>query len=226
MLVVCWSPKGGSGTSVIATGLAIVDSRSTTKPSNDARTVIIDLAGDVPAILGIEDPLVGLAEWISDPTAFDIRTLIVDQGTELGVLPRGRAALPESRSGAWSRVAVELANLSNSGSTIIVDAGRGPIPRELESAADHEYVIVRPCYLALRRARLIDHSSDAVIIVTEPDRALKQSDIARVLGLPVAATLDISADIARRVDAGIITSRPSTELTRALAPVVDRWRDG
>jgi hypothetical protein len=96
----------------------------------------------------------------------------------------------------------------------------------LESIADHEYVVVRPCYLALRRARLIEHSSDAVIVVTEPDRALKQADIARVLGLPIAATLDVSADIARRVDAGIITSRPSTELTRALAPVVNRWRDG
>lgn len=226
MLVLCWSPKGGSGTSVVATGLAIVESRSATDRNNDARTVIVDLAGDVPAILGIEDPLVGIAEWISDPTSFDIRTLIVDRETELGVLPRGRATLPESRSGAWSRLAAELTNLSTSCCTIIVDAGRGPVPRELESVADHRYIVVRPCYLALRRARLIDHSSDAVIIVTEPDRALRQADVARVLGLPIAATLDISADIARRVDAGIITSRPSTELIRALTPVVSRWRDG
>ncbi len=225
MLVVCWSPKGGSGTSVVATGLAIVDSRSKSARRVETRTVIVDLAGDIPAILGIEDPLVGMAEWICDPTAFDTRTLIVEHETELGILPRGRAALPESRSGTWSRLAVELANLSNSGFTIVVDAGRGPIPRELETVADHEYVVVRPCYLALRRARLIDHSSDAVIVVTEPDRVLKPVDIARVLDLPIAATLDISADIARRVDAGIITSRPSTELTRALAPVVNRWRD-
>lgn len=225
MLVVCWSPKGGSGTSVVTTGLAIVASRSTTEHNNEARTVIVDLAGDIPAILGIEDPLIGISEWIADPTVFDIRTLIVDLETGLNVLPRGRASLPESRSGAWSRLAVELSTMSNSDSTIVVDAGRGPIPRELESIADHEYVVVRPCYLALRRAKLIDHSSDAVIIVTEPDRALKQADVARVLGLPIAATLDISADIARRVDAGIITSRPSTELTRALEPVVRRWRD-
>ena len=225
MLVVCWSPKGGSGTSVVTTGLAIVASRSTTEHNNEARTVIVDLAGDIPAILGIEDPLIGISEWIADPTVFDRRTLIVDLETGLSVLPRGRASLPESRSGAWSRLAVELSTMSNSDSTIVVDAGRGPIPRELESIADHEYVVVRPCYLALRRAKLIDHSSDAVIIVTEPDRALKQADVARVLGLPIAATLDISADIARRVDAGIITSRPSTELTRALEPVVRRWRD-
>jgi hypothetical protein len=121
---------------------------------------------------------------------------------------------------------VELANLSNTGCTIIVDAGRGPIPRELESVADREYLVVRPCYLALRRARLIDHSSDGVIVVTEHDRALRPADVARVLGLPIAATLAITADIARRVDAGIIASRPPTELTRALSPVVSRWREG
>jgi hypothetical protein len=226
VLVVCWSPKGGSGTSVVATGLAIVDSRSRSAHGTDSRTVIVDLGGDVPAILGLEEPLIGIAEWISDPSAFDIRTLIVENGTEPGVLPRGRAALPESRSGAWSRLAVELAHLSNSDLTIVVDAGRGPIPRELESVADHEYVVIRPCYLAVRRARLIDHSSDAVIVVTEPDRALGQADIARVLALPIAATLDVSADIARRIDAGIITSRPSPALTRAFAPLVDRWRNG
>jgi hypothetical protein len=226
VLVVCWSPKGGSGTSVVATGLAIVDSRSNSAHSKDVRTVIVDFAGDVPAIFGIEDPLVGLAEWVGDPPAFDLRTLLIDLETGLRVLPRGRAALPESRSGAWSRLVVELANLSNTGCTIIVDAGRGPIPRELEPVADREYLVVRPCYLALRRARLIDHSSDAVIVVTEHDRALRPADVARVLGLPIAATLAITADIARRVDAGIIASRPPTELTRALSPVVSRWREG
>jgi hypothetical protein len=225
VLVVCWSPKGGSGTSVVTIGLAIVESRSDTPHGKRASTVIVDLAGDIPAILGMDDPLIGLAEWITEPTAFDIRALLIDHGNCLRVLPRGRASLPESRSGAWSRFLLELTDLSNSGCTVIVDAGRGPIPRPMEAVADHQYLVTRPCYLALRRAQFVHHTSKAAIVVTEPDRALRPSDVAKVLGLPIAATLEISADIARRVDAGIISSRPPAELIRALTPVVTRWRD-
>ena len=55
MLVCFWSPKGGSGTSVIAAAAALVLARET-----DAR--IVDLAGDQPAVLGLaHDPVPGLA---------------------------------------------------------------------------------------------------------------------------------------------------------------------
>ena len=57
MLVCFWSPKGGSGTSVIAAAAALVLARET-----DAR--IVDLSGDQPAVLGLaHDPVPGLLDW-------------------------------------------------------------------------------------------------------------------------------------------------------------------
>ena len=58
MLVCFWSPKGGSGTSVIAAAAALVLARET-----DAR--VVDLAGDQPAVLGLaHDPVPGLLDWM------------------------------------------------------------------------------------------------------------------------------------------------------------------
>src|SRR5437899_9201955 len=49
-VVVCWSAKGGQGTSVVACALALVLTR-------DASTdvLLVDLAGDAPAVVGLPD---------------------------------------------------------------------------------------------------------------------------------------------------------------------------
>ena len=58
MLVCFWSPKGGSGTSVIAAAAALVLARE-----GPAR--VADLAGDLPAVLGLAaDPEPGLRDWL------------------------------------------------------------------------------------------------------------------------------------------------------------------
>lgn len=46
MLVVCWLPKGGVGTSVVAAALAL------RAAADGTETLLVDLAGDQPAILG------------------------------------------------------------------------------------------------------------------------------------------------------------------------------
>ena len=53
MLVICWSPKGGSGTSVVAAALALGH-------ADRGEAVLVDLVGDQGAILGVETPEVGV----------------------------------------------------------------------------------------------------------------------------------------------------------------------
>src|SRR5687767_15560713 len=62
MLLACWSPKGGSGTTVIACGLAAVLARS----GPPAGALLVDLAGDAGAVLGVPEPAgPGLAQWLA-----------------------------------------------------------------------------------------------------------------------------------------------------------------
>ena len=61
-VVAVWSVKGGVGVSSVAAMLAIAQAERA-EP-----TVLVDLCGDVPAVLGIEDADVenaapGVAEW-------------------------------------------------------------------------------------------------------------------------------------------------------------------
>ena len=59
MLIACWSVKGGSGTTVVATVLALLHARA-------GGALVADLVGDVPAALGIpEPPGPGLAAWLA-----------------------------------------------------------------------------------------------------------------------------------------------------------------
>ena len=59
MLVCCWSPKGGSGTSVFAAACAL------TLACGIEGVRLADLDGDQPSILGLAaDPATGLREWL------------------------------------------------------------------------------------------------------------------------------------------------------------------
>ena len=96
MLLALWSPKGGSGTSVVAAALALV-------ASGRGETRLADLGGDQPAILGLL-PLPshpagaagGLAAWLSaGPSASDP----VARRHGGARRPRPGAAPPGSRPG-------------------------------------------------------------------------------------------------------------------------------
>jgi len=50
-VIVCWSLKGGSGTTVVSAALAL-----TLAQRNNATVRIVDLAGDIPSALGIAEP--------------------------------------------------------------------------------------------------------------------------------------------------------------------------
>lgn len=86
------------------------------------------------------------------------------------------------------------------------------------------WLVVRgPCYLALRCAVEAPWRPDGVVMVSEPGRALGDSDIAAVLGVDVVATVGVDPDVARRIDAGLLLAgprplRPFRYLVRLVAP--------
>src|SRR5437868_4731350 len=107
MLVCFWSPKGGSGTSVVTATAGLVLAR-------EAPTRIVDLAGDQPAVLGLaHDPAPGLNDWLrAGPEAPTdaLEHLAVDVAPNLALLPAGdrdaHTAAPEA--GAALAVALDL----------------------------------------------------------------------------------------------------------------------
>ena len=59
IFVACWSAKGGCGTTVVAVSLASLLARA-------GGALVADLAGDVPAVLGMPEPSgPGLADWLA-----------------------------------------------------------------------------------------------------------------------------------------------------------------
>jgi hypothetical protein len=78
-------------------------------------------------------------------------------------------------------------------------------------------LVIRPCYLALRRALNTGATAHAagVVLVSEPGRALGSDDVAAVAGLPVIATIPLRPEIARAVDAGVLADRLPEPLATA-----------
>ncbi len=205
MITVCWAAKGGSGTTVVATAMAIASS---------SPTLLVDLAGDVPATLGMPEPDgAGLFDWLrSDAPPTRLAGLEVDALRHVTVLPRGRAESADPRR--W----VELAGWLRSDSRrVIVDAGSAPAPpAELVRGADHALLVTRPCYLALRAAIRHPARPTGIVLVDEPGRALGTRDIETSLGAPVVANVLLDPAVARAVDAGLLAARLPAGFRRAM----------
>jgi MinD-like ATPase involved in chromosome partitioning or flagellar assembly len=221
MLIALWSPKVGSGTSVVAAALALVAAAR-------GQTRLVDFGGDQPAILGLP-PLTSfptVVDWLaggaSAPSEW-LDEMAVPVAPGLSLLPGGPVAAAASpEAGAALAVAVRDSGM------VIVDIGSGADPndgagRAVADVADAALVVLRPCYLGLRAAvadaRL--GSSAGVIVVEEPGRALDGDDVASVLGLPVIARVPRRADIARAVDAGVLRDRLPAALARPAETVLD-----
>jgi hypothetical protein len=217
-LLTLWSPKGGSGTSVFAAACALVLARG-------PGVRLVDLGGDQPAIFGLgADPGRGVADWLDAgpgaPTdALD--RLAVDAAPGATLIPYGgeRAALaprPAAEAGAALAVALRDGPVPT-----LVDAGTAQTPeaRALLEVADVTLVVVRGCYLTLRRS--VRHPAlgraAGIVVVEEPGRAIGAREIADVLGRPVVARVPARDAIARAVDAGVLAHRLPDAIARPAA---------
>jgi MinD-like ATPase involved in chromosome partitioning or flagellar assembly len=216
MLIACWSVKGGSGTTVVsaALGLALASERD--------GCLLADLAGDLPAALGVPDPDgPGLTEWLdagADVPDDALGRLEVEVGQGVSLLPAGRA-----RADKPARAELLASLLASDRRTVIVDCGSSPSDTAMAvaGAAGLSLLVLRPCYLALRRALAAPLEASAVVLVGEPQRSLQRADVEDVLGLRVRALVPWRAAVATAVDAGLLARGLPSPLERALRPLVD-----
>ena len=213
MFTIFSSPKGGSGTSVAAAGLAIVSSSTT-------RTLLVDLAGDQAAILGLPEPPVGLSDWVNEMTHHNFDEILIDCDNNLFLAPSGSFDFDILTVNAWKNLSQALARKVDDGFNIIIDFGTEEMPLALSRFPHQHYIVTRPCYLSLRRAVNLEKSFSGVVVIHEPDRVLTTSDIESVLKMKCVAEVPYSREISRRVDSGLLKSRLPMSLQTALMPLV------
>lgn len=210
MLVACWSVKGGVGTTVVATSLGLLLARRARSGA-----VLADLAGDIPAVLGLPEPdTPGLAGWLAagDGVPADgLARLEVDTMPGLSLLPRGPGALVSDRADV-------LASLLDRGPrTVVADCGRAEAGAAAVAAgAQRSILVTRPCYMALRRAMASPLRPSEVVVVREPGRSLTRHDIESAVRAPVRAEIEADPAVARAVDAGLLAGRLPRSLERGL----------
>lgn len=209
MFIIFTSPKNGNGVTVTAASYALLSAIRGTK------TVLIDLCGDQPAALGMQEPpSPGINDWLSEGATSDSSQLLA-MGREcmsgLLVIHRGsQFILGEPR---WTEFAEVIASLPY---TVILDAGVGHLPAELKNVASKIITVVKPCYLSLRRATQLPNPT-SVFVVKEDGRALTTKDVGHVLNAPIDAEIPYEPAIGRAVDAGLLPSRVEQLLGRHIA---------
>jgi hypothetical protein len=136
---------------------------------------------------------------------------LTDVRPSLHLLPFGTGQMPDT---GGERLALALSALGS----VIVDCGppSGAVGLELAGAASLSLLVLRPCYLALRRALRAPIKASGVVLIDEPGRALGAGDIEDVLGLPVRAVIPCHDSVSRAVDAGLLAARLPRQLERAV----------
>jgi hypothetical protein len=230
VLLACWSPKGGVGTTVVATALALGLVRA--DPAGPG-VLLADLAGDVPAALGLAGAPVGsdadgpgLTHWLAaapDVPADALGRIEVPVAPGLALLRRGAGPFV---SGAGEGGALLAAVLDGDPRRVVVDCGRidvdageagdAAVGMAVAGAAERSLLVLRPCFLAVRRAAAAPVRATGVVLVDEPGRALGAADLSEALGLPVVARVRVTEQIARTVDAGLLTARLPRSLVEDL----------
>ena len=199
MIILCRSVKGGSGTTVTSAALALLLSARHRGGGH-----VVDLNGDIPAALGISEPL-------------DSSSSEVNSALRLISRPMAR----DANDTQWLSLATELSSLRG---PIVVDVGTLRPGSALLDAATASYLVTRPCYLALRHATTSlgrhDMRIDGCILIDEPGRALTAGDVSSVLHVPVSAKLAVDTNVARAVDAGLLAHRVPKSLDEGLADLV------
>ena len=216
MLVACWSVKGGAGTTVISASLALLLAQSA--PSG---ALLADLAGDLPAALGLPEPdSPGLSAWLAageSVPADALARLEVTVTSGLTLLPRGDGELLAHRAGLLAGLLDSAARPTVVDCGRIDDRGSAAASVAVAASARRSLLVIRPCFMALRRAMQAPLRPSGVVVVHEPGRALTTADIQQVVQAPVLAEVVLDPAVARAVDAGMLAGRLPRSLAKALS---------
>ena len=212
-MIVCWSVKGGSGTTVVASTLALMRAAESQRGA-----LLVDLAGDVPAVLGLAEPSgPGISDWFAHcdlGSRMTLQSIAIQATANLQIIARGSKQLDVDENFIDLCAALKTFDLP-----IIVDAGCGLPSPDLLAHASSSLLVTRPCYLSLRRAAQLSMSPTGIVLINEAGRALGKHDVEAVIGAPVVSEIIFDAAIARAVDAGLLASRIPTIISKQLAAV-------
>jgi hypothetical protein len=191
---------------------------------------LADLDGDQPAIFGLgADPELGLLDWLAagaEAPAEALDRLVVEVAPGVALLPRGGsprvlAPIPAAEAGAALAVL-----LGDAPVTTIADCGSATAPatRAVAEVATTTVVVIRCCYLALRRAvrSPVLARTSGVVLVEDAGRSLSAREVSEVLDLPVIARVPSRPAVARAVDAGVLVARFPDPLARPAAELLQR----
>ena len=218
MLLAFWSPKGGSGTSVVAAACAIVLAQD----HDGAR--LADFGGDQPAIFGLgAEPETGITDWLAAGTTAPrdaLERLTVGVAPGVVLVPRGSVHRPLAPVAAAEAGAAIAAMLREGPVPTVADLGvpETAAARAMVEIADCSLLVLRGCYLALRRAvhsPLLERCG-GVVLIEEPGRSLGVREVRDTIGKPVLARVPVRSTVARAVDAGVLASRLPEVVARPL----------
>ena len=221
MLIVCFGGRGGVGTTVLAGSLALAAGSGRA----GVPVLLVDLAGSLPVLFGTDAPEHGVADWLEagDEVAPDaLARMEVDLGSGIGLLARGVGSLDGPRVGVLAALLRADARL------VIVDAGLGSgQPAHLASAlvgsADASLLVARACPLA-RSVGPPGLSASGMVVVRDPGRALRASDLEVQGGPSAVAELALDPAVGRAVDAGFGSRPLPSAYLRALRAVLAALR--
>jgi len=201
----CWTVKGGSGTTVFSAAFALA------LANRHGKATIVDFGGDVPSVLGMAEPAGrGIRDWLSSPSrvAQDLLNLHLNATTSLRVVPAGSAT-------SFDESAL-LDLVATAEQHTVFDFGTLQPPESLRGSLRGDWLVLRPCYLALRRAAKLRVRPTGVVVIRENGRALTSRDIQAVVGSPVVGEISVSDGVARSVDAGLLATRLPKQLAEEL----------
>ena len=210
-LTVCWSAKGGAGTTLVCAAWAL-----------DARkaSVLVDVTDDIRLMLDVPAPAGQcLGDWFaSDAPPNAVLDLALDLDPTTRLIPRGPAEIGR-RSPRWTELGRWMAA---SNIEFVADVGLGPPPHGLvpPGSADGEpprarsVLVTRACYVALSRATSLGERPDGIVLVDEPGHVLTAADISRSLRAPVIAKVAWDPGIARAIDSGLLLGRLPKSILR------------
>ncbi len=242
MITTCWSVKGGSGTTVVAAALAILATRPkrsfthfgrSHNPESDTttstpRVLLIDLAGDLPSVLGlsvastsdsVDKSALGITDWLSAddgvPTS-SIERLIDPVRQNLSLLRLGNSSIITTTVLDPTRLLDAMQWCDAEFDQVIVDAGSAheDLATPWIEGADRSILVVRPCYLSLRQAIDSLLPAHAAVVVSTDGRTLDAHDVSAVLGVRDITTIPFDSEIARLVDSGLFGKRMPRSIER------------
>jgi hypothetical protein len=205
MITLCFAAKGGSGTTLVACAHAVASA---------GPALLVDLDGEIPPMLGIAAPdRPGIVDWLhSRAPVAHLDDLLVDVTPNCSLLPAtlGGASLvdesvPAVAPDRWDALVDWFgAWTTHAGGSVVIDAGRRPLPTAFVEQCPQRWLVTRACYLSLRRAARLAVAPTGVVFVDEPGRRLGPRDVETSARAPIVVTVDWDIRVARSIDCGLL----------------------